>query len=91
MAALAQQVHRELAAGGGFARPLQAAHHDDRRPRRDEVDVRIHRPHQVDQLVVDDLDHQLARLKALDDLLAEGFGDDVIGEVVDDFEIHIRL
>ena len=44
---------------------------------------------QVHQLVVDDLDDLLARLNALDDLLAEGLGLDALNEVPRHLEIHV--
>jgi hypothetical protein len=68
LAALAQ-VCRELAAGGGLAGALQAAHHDDGGAGIDDHDVafarRLRAAHQVDELSVDDADHLLAGLEGL--------------------------
>jgi len=83
------EVGGELAAGGGFAGALQAAHHDDGRAGLDEIDIRVHRPHQVDQLVINDLDHHLAGLEALDDLLPLGLFQHALGEILDDLEIDV--
>src|SRR6185503_18921831 len=79
----------KLAAGGGFARALEAAHHDHGGPGLNEIDIRIHRPHQVDEFVIDDFDHDLAGLEALDDLLPLGLFQDALGEILDDFEIDV--
>jgi hypothetical protein len=85
------QVLRELAGRRRFARALQPAHHDDGRARLDHVNARVDRAEQVEQLVVDDLHHQLPRLEALDDLLADGLLHDVVHEVVDDLEVDVGL
>ena len=58
------QVGGELAARGCLARTLQTAHHHDRRAGVDLHQVCVDRAHQVDQFVVDDLDHQLRGLEA---------------------------
>ena len=46
---------------------------------------------QIHKLVVNNLDHQLAGLERFDHLLADGFLDDVFGEVIDDFEIDVSF
>ena len=79
----------ELGAGGRLAGALQAAEHDHRRPPGLEVERVIDRPHQVDQLAVDDADELLGRVERLEDLrpdrplhdLVEEGVDDVIGDV----------
>ena len=70
------QERGQLAAGGGLARTLKATHHDHRRTGRDlhhRLPGSLVGPHQLDQFVVDDLDHLLAGLEALKHLGAEGF------------------
>ena len=89
--ALGDQHLRELAAGGRFARPLQAAHHDDRRRRLDEVDPGVHRAHQADQFLVDDLDHRLAGAEGLDHLAADRLLEDVLGELAHDLEVDVGI
>ena len=66
LAPLARQQPGQLAAGRRLARALQPAEHQDRRPGLLEPDRRIDRPHQLDQLVVDDLDDLLLGPDALD-------------------------
>ena len=72
-------------------RTLQAGHHDDRWPGLHEIDSRIHRPHQIDKLVIDDLDHHFAGMERLDDFLPDRFFNDGLGEVFDNFEIDVRF
>ena len=48
-------------------------------------------PIRFDELVVDDLDHDLARVEALDDLLAEGLLHHVVAELLDDLVVDVRL
>ncbi len=72
-----------------FPEPCKPAHHDDRRRRLNEIDLRIHRPHQLDQLVIDDLDHQLAGLEAADHFLAHGLLLDLFDKVFDDAKVDI--
>ena len=64
--ALLGEAPRDLRRGGGFARALQADHHDGDRRRRIEVDRIGVRAERLDQLVVHDLDDHLARLDRLD-------------------------
>ena len=68
-AALFQQA-RQLADGGGLAAPLQAHHHDAGGTLLGEADARVDRPHQLDQLVVAELDEVVLRGHATDFLLA---------------------
>ena len=70
-AALAQH-QGELAGRGRLALALQAAEHEDGRPILGEGDVRIDRPHQLDQFVVDDLDDLLAGVEGAQHFLADG-------------------
>ena len=91
MPALAQQVFGELAARRRLARPLKPAHHDHGGRRLHEINPRVHRSHEIDQLIVNNLHHKLARLKAADHLLAERLLLNVFCEFLDDIEIDIRL
>ena len=51
----------------------------------------IDRPHEVDQLVVDDLDDLLAGIEGAQDVLAERFLGDALDEVVGDGEIDVGV
>ena len=66
LAALRREQPRELAAGRRLARALEPAEHQDRRTGLLEPDRGIDRPHQLDELVVDDLDDLLLGPDALD-------------------------
>ncbi len=91
MVPFGDEVLGELAASGRFAGALEAGHHDDGGAGLYEVDARVHGAHQVDELFVDDLDHHLAGLEGLDDLAADRFLDDGLGEIADDFEIDVGV
>ena len=60
----------QLAAGGRLAGALQPAEHQDRGAGF-EMERMVHRPHQVDQLPMDDADDVLVRIERLEDLLAD--------------------
>ncbi len=81
----------ELAAGRRLARALEAHHHDDGRSRRVLLQAAVDRPHEVHELVVDDLDDLLARVDALDDLVADRLELDALDEVLDDRDRNVRL
>ena len=69
---------------------LETAEEDDRGGPA-EREPRVRRSHQLGQLLVDDLDHLLARLEPLQHLLAErplAHGSD---ELLDDLEVDVRL
>jgi len=53
--------------------------------------MRVHGAHQLDEPIVDDADHLLARLEALGHLPAEGVVDDLVAEGRDHVEVHIGL
>src|SRR5262249_35031086 len=70
-----------------LAAALEAAEHEDGRPFLGEVEARFDRPHELDELVVDDADDLLAGVESAQDLLAdrplgdpfdEGVGDRVV-------------
>ena len=83
----------ELAAGGGFAGAVQAAHHQAERlcEAARQVEFAALGAEQRDHLVADDFDDLLSGLDAGDDLLAERFllhaGDELLG----DLEINVRI
>ena len=85
------QVEGQLAAGGGLARALQA-HHQDLEGRgaleRRLLGLAAEQGH---QLVVEDLDHHLARGDRAEDVLAEGLFLDVVDEGLDDLEVHVGI
>jgi len=55
------QQQRELAAGGGLARPLQAGHQDHCGRGGGQVEVGVLAAHQAGELFVDDADQHLTR------------------------------
>jgi len=69
---LLHQALGQLGRGRGFARALQADHQDRRGRHGIEIDIDGFRTQGLDQGVVDDLDHHLARRHAFDDFLADG-------------------
>src|SRR5207248_9851760 len=89
-AALLLQEAGQLAAGGGFARAMQADQHDATGAAL-EFQRRISRAEQLDQLVVNNFDDLLARLDALNDLLAERFALHPLDEIAHHLEIDVRI
>ncbi len=101
--ALFLEVGRQLAAGRGLAAALEARHHEDGRPGLDKHDRRrrldltgfgVHRrfaAQQLDQLVVDDLDHLLAGLHGIEHLRAHRLLEDPATKRLGHFVMHIRL
>ena len=89
--ALLDEILRELAAGRRLARPLEAHHHDDGRAGGSLFQARVDRPHEVAQLVVDDLDDLLAGIDARDHGRADGLGLDPLDEVLDDRDRDVGL
>ena len=87
-APLLMQQPPQLPARGGLAGAVQADHQHAARVAA-QLQARVGRAQQLHQLVVDDLDDLLARLNALDDLLAEGLGLDALDEIARDLEIHV--
>ena len=90
----AHQGEGELAGRGRLALALQAAEHDDGRPVLGEADIGVGRPHQGDQLVVNDLDDLLAGVEGAEDSRSERFfrdlGDEVVGDGVVDVGVEQR-
>src|SRR5262249_9684561 len=76
----------ELGGGGGLARALQADHHDRHRRRGIEIDRLAARAEGVDQLVVNDLHHHLARRHRFDDFDPDG----VALHLVDEGAHHVE-
>lgn len=83
------EVCGQFTACGRFSGTLKAAHHDDGGAGLDVHDVGIDRPHQVDEMIVDDLDHLLAGLQGGEYLGADGLFHDVIAEFFDNIVVHI--
>ena len=73
----------ELAASGRFAGALQPTHHQDRDVGL-EMQRRVDRAHQVDQLLVDDADELLAGIERSQHLFADGLFGELGHEVLDD-------
>ncbi len=85
------QEHRQLGAGGGLAGALQAGHQDHGRAAVGHRQLAPGPPHQRRQLLVDDLDHVLAGIEALQHLVAEAALLDRLRERFDDLEVDVRL
>ena len=88
---LLAQVARQLAAGGGLARALQAGHEDHRRAALGEHEVAPRAAHELGQLLVDDLHHLLARVQRLQHLGAQRPLLHRARELLDDLEVHVGL
>ena len=90
--ALLDKVFGQLGGMRGFARALQAAHHDHRRRLGLDVDARgLAAAHQFRQLVVDDLDDLLRRGQALHDLLSHGALGDAGDKIFRNFIVDVRF
>ena len=95
------EVARELADGGRLARALQADHHDAGRALLGELEARVDRAHQLDQLVVAELDEVVLGADAADLLLRRrrctltmtptAFSLHPLAEVLDDLEADVGL
>ena len=73
----------EFAGESGFTGTLQTRHQDDGGIALD-AEGGFFAAHEFGQLVVDDLDHQLAGVNGVDHVLAHSFGLDVIDEFLGD-------
>ncbi len=80
----------ELRARGGLARALEADHRDDSRVAR-QVESPIAGRQELDELVVDDLDHLLPRRQAVEDVVADRLLADAGDEILDHLEVDVRL
>ena len=89
--ALAHEQLGELRAGRRLARALEAGHQDHRRARAREREVAARAAHQLGELLVDDLDHLLARVEAVEDARAQAALSDLRGELLDDLEVDVGL
>jgi hypothetical protein len=73
----------DLGGGGGLARALQADHQDDDRWDGIEVEVGDTAAQHLDQVIVHDLDHHLARRDRADDVGADRLGPHIVDELAD--------
>ena len=89
--ALRPQVRGELRRERGLARSLEPRDQDHGRRHGREIDRRRRRPHQRDELVVDDLDDELARRQAPQHFLADGLLLDLVDEILDDLVIDVGV
>ncbi len=80
----------KLAAHCGFSRTVEACHHDDCGPSV-EVDVLCLAAHEVGQLVVNKLNHQLSGLNGGDDIHAQRFLFHRIGECLGHIIVDIGV
>ena len=87
---LGQQA-RKLGAAGGLARALQSGHQDNGRRLDTEIKRVIGIPHDVYQLVIDDLHQRLARCQALHHLLSRGPFAHPRDKILDHWQRHIGL
>ncbi len=90
-AALLGQPLGDLGGGRRLAGALQPDHHDRHRRERIEVDRLAARAKRLDQLVVHQLDHELARRHRLDQLDPDRVGFDLLGEGAHHLERHVGL
>ena len=91
LAALRLEQLGQLAAGGRLARALKATQHQDSGSDLLEPDRRIHGTHQIDQLVVHDLDDLLLGTNALDQLRAGRLAVDPGHQILDNVEMNVGL
>ena len=91
LALLLLQPARELGDTGRLARALQARHQDDGRRLRRQVELLVGLPHQLDQLVVDDLDHDLTGGQTPGHRLAERLFTHIVDELTHHGEGDVGL
>ena len=89
--ALLFEEHGELAAQRGFARALQAAHHDNRGRSVGNFQLCVGRAHQRDEFLVDDFNDLLGGVEALQNLLPHRLFGYVRDELFGDEDIDVRL
>ena len=85
------QPQAQLGARGGLARPLQADHENGHRRLARKIDGGAFATQHFHQMIMDDLDHQLARGDAAQHLLAHGALADGGDEVLDHGQRHVGL
>ena len=90
LALLSLEVVGEFSAEGGLTGTLQTSDEDDGGLALD-VDFDGFAAHELCQLLVDNLHHQLARLDALDDVAAQGLGLHLVGELLGDGIAHVGV
>ena len=81
---LLPELKGELAAEGRLARALQAAHQDDGRRLGSDFELGVPRPHEGDELFVDDLDDLLGGIEGGEHLLPHRLFGDVRDELLGD-------
>ena len=82
---------RQLARGGGLTGTLQTDHQQRRRRIIGEAQPGVMAAKDLDHLLVDDLDHLLARREGGEHVLAHRLFPDVANELFDDLEVHVGL
>ena len=88
---LLAQMAGQFGRGCGLARALKPGHHNHRGRTRRERQVAGRTPHQLGQLVRDDLDHLLAGVELPDDVGAQCPLLDRCGERLDHLEVDVGL
>ncbi len=88
---LVLELKRELRRCRRLARALQPGHQDHRRSLRGEDQIPPGAAHQLGELLVDHLDHHLARIEALEHPGADGLLTDAGDEVLRDLEVDVGL
>ncbi len=78
-----------FAAGGGLSGALQAGHEEDGGAGCDKGNLWIDRSHELDQFVVNQLDHDVGGPKGLDDFGADGLLLHFIAELARYFEVDV--
>jgi len=89
--AAVSEAQRDLGGSRRLARALQADEHDRHRRGRVEIDRLAFAAERLDQRIVDDLDHHLARRDRLDHRRADRLRTGAIDERADDFERNVGL
>ena len=70
---------------------LQTCHHEDRHAVRLNRDLLHVGPHELDHLLIDDLDDHLPGIQTAHDVLADRLRLNILRELLDDLEIDVRL
>jgi hypothetical protein len=91
LAVLVAEELGELRAGRGLARALETGEEDDRRTVLGELEARVLRPEEIDELPVEGVDELRGGVDARDALLADDARADARREVLDDLEVDVGL